>query len=521
MDGAAGSTQTFITPPRILIPKLVASRDGWKDKATERKKKLKAARIRIRDLESSRDGWKQKATDAGQRIAELEQQRARAQQDLAASRGEAASLREELKKKAVTAPLSPPAKGGQFSVTIVRLAVDLVLQAGASMRGAASGLALMASRLGLDLEMPSFGAVRSWLLRLGCHALTCALPTGDWVLLIDHTVQIGPSKLLVIAGCPLASVPLGERPLRQSDLHSVGMSLMEHSTHEAVAAELEKARERVGTVRQIVSDNGSDLNGGVALFQAKHADVAHGHDMAHVAAAWLKQFRSHDAAWPEFIAKLAQAGAKVRQTRDAHLRPPTVRAKARFMNVAPTLRFAGRVLQLLDTGKASARVEENYGWLREHREALKNWQTEQAVVELALTHVRTHGVNQDTPMKLDAEWSQLEVTPGSRAHAMAARLRTAARTAGAQAKPGERLVASTEVLESTFGKLKRLEGDYANDGFTGMVLALGAVLGERTDEQAQAALEAVPKKEAENWVKKMLGTTVQMFRRMFASTGKA
>ena len=166
MDGAAGSTQTFITPPRILIPKLVASRDGWKDKATERKKKLKAARIRIRDLESSRDGWKQKATDAGQRIAELEQQRARAQQDLAASRGEAASLREELKKKAVTAPLSPPAKGGQFSVTIVRLAVDLVLQAGASMRGAASGLALMASRLGLDLEMPSFGAVRSWLLRL-------------------------------------------------------------------------------------------------------------------------------------------------------------------------------------------------------------------------------------------------------------------------------------------------------------------------------------------------------------------
>ena len=85
-------------------------------------------------------------------------------------------------------------------MTIVRLAVDLVLQAGASMRGAASGLALMASRLGLDIEMPSFGAVRSWLLRLGCYALTCTLPMGDWVLLLDHTVQIGSSKLLVIVG---------------------------------------------------------------------------------------------------------------------------------------------------------------------------------------------------------------------------------------------------------------------------------------------------------------------------------
>ena len=404
-------------------------------------------------------------------------------------------------------------------MTIVRLAVDLVLQAGASMRGAAAGLALTASRLGLELEMPSFGAVRSWLLRLGCYALTCALPTGAWVLLIDHTVQIGPCKLSVIVGCPLATASLGERPLRHSDLHLVGMSLMEHSTHETVAAELETAKKRVGEVRQIVSDNGTDLNGAVKLFQQKHEGVAHTHDVAHQAANVLKQRRNHDERWSEFVSKLAQAGAKVRQTREAHLRPPTVRAKARFMNIAPTLRFARRVLALLDTGKASARAEENYAWLREHREALANWQSEQAVVESALTHVRTHGINQDTAAKLDGEWSKLELTAGARD--VAARLRTTVRTEGAQAKPGERLVASTEVLESVFGKLKRLEGSYAGDGFTGLSLVLGAYLGERTEEQTKEALEAVPKKVAERWVNRVLGTTVQMFRRLFVSTGKA
>lgn len=415
--------------------------------------------------------------------------------------------------------MSPPARGGQFSVTIVRLAVDLVLQAGASMRGAASGLALVASRLGLDLKMPSFGAVRSWLLRLGCYALTRVLPMGDWVLLIDHTVQIGPCKLLVIVGCLLAAAPLGERPLRQSDLHLVGMALMEHSTDETVAAELENAKQRVGNVRQIVSDNGSDLNGGVKLFQQKHEGVAHVHDVAHQAANVLKQRRNHDEAWSEFVSKLAQAGAKVRQTREAHLRPPTLRAKARFMNIAPTLRFASRVLRLLDTGKASARVEQNYAWLRDYRQALANWQSEQAVVESALTHVRTHGINQDTVAKLDAEWSKLALTPGARD--VAARLRTAVRTEGAQAKPGECLVASTEVLESVFGKLKRLEGSYAGDGFTGLSLALGAFVGEQTEEQTKDALEAVPKKEADGWVKQALGKTVQMFRRLFVSTGEA
>ena len=92
MDGATGSSQTFLTPSRILIPKLVVSRDGWKAKAAERKKKLKAARIRIRDLGKSREDWKQKSSDAGSRIAELERRLAQAQED-------AAALRDELKKK--------------------------------------------------------------------------------------------------------------------------------------------------------------------------------------------------------------------------------------------------------------------------------------------------------------------------------------------------------------------------------------------------------------------------------------
>jgi len=415
--------------------------------------------------------------------------------------------------------LSPPARGGQFSMTVVRLATDLVLQAGMSMRGAASGLALLASRLGLDVEMPSFGAVRSWLLRLGCHALRCVLPTGDWVLLLDHTVQIGPCKLLVIVGCPLASAPLGERPLRQSDLRLVGMALMEHSTDATVAVELEKARQRVGTVRQIVSDNGSDLNGGVKLFRQQYAGVAHVHDVAHQAANVLKQHRNRDERWSEFVSKLAQAGAKVRQTRAAHLRPPTVRAKARFMNVAPTLRFAGRVLRLLDAGKASFRTQDSYGWLVEYRDALTNWQSEQAVVESTLRHVRTHGIDQDTAATLETEWTKLELTPDARD--VAARLRTAARIEGSQAKPGEKLVASTEVLESVFGKLKRLEGSYAGDGFTGLSLTVGAFLGEATEDQVKEALDAVPKKEADTWVKRVLGTTVQMFRRLFVNTGEA
>jgi chromosome segregation ATPase len=99
MDGATLDRFTFRTPTRILIPKLVKSRDGWKKKAGERKKRLKAAKIRNRDLQASRGIWRQRAEEAERKVAELSGQLRQAQQTLVDAHAEAERLREDLKKK--------------------------------------------------------------------------------------------------------------------------------------------------------------------------------------------------------------------------------------------------------------------------------------------------------------------------------------------------------------------------------------------------------------------------------------
>jgi chromosome segregation ATPase len=99
MDGATIKAQTFRTPSRILIPKLVAGRKGWKTKAGERKRRLKAARIRIRDLQASRERWHERASVAEEQVAELKRQLEQSQQEFAATRSEGDRLRDELKKK--------------------------------------------------------------------------------------------------------------------------------------------------------------------------------------------------------------------------------------------------------------------------------------------------------------------------------------------------------------------------------------------------------------------------------------
>lgn len=99
MDGATVETPVFRTPARILIPKMVKSRDGWKAKADERKKRLKAARIRHRDLEASRERWKERCHEAESKSAEAAEQLEQIRRELAGARAEADRLAGELEKK--------------------------------------------------------------------------------------------------------------------------------------------------------------------------------------------------------------------------------------------------------------------------------------------------------------------------------------------------------------------------------------------------------------------------------------
>ena len=56
-----------------------------------------------------------------------------------------------------------------------------------------------------------------------------------------------------------------------------------------------------------------------------------------------------------------------------------------------------------------------------------------------------------------------------------------------KARPEERLLGSSEIIESVFGKLKRLEQNQAKSGFTGLVLSVAAVVSETTQEVVQNA----------------------------------
>ena len=77
---------------------------------------------------------------------------------------------------------------------------------------------------------------------------------------------------------------------------------------------------------------------------------------------------------------------------------------------------------------------------------------------------------------------------------------------------GARMPGSTEILESSFGKLKELEGSQSQSGFTSLILIWAALFGATTSEVIRQALTEVPVKLVSAWVRISLGQTLQSKR---------
>jgi hypothetical protein len=399
--------------------------------------------------------------------------------------------------------------------------VSLVLDCGASLRCAANALRLFGSATGQNGITPDRSTGRLWLLRIGLAALLRPKDIADdWVWMVDHSIQIGQCKCLVILGIRLRDLPDG-RPLDHHDMEPIVLVPMTSSTKQTVAVCLENAVARTGVPRAILDDHGADLHGGVEIFREAHPETGEFYDIKHKAACLLKARLERDSRWKAYASRLGQTKFAVQQTALASLTPPSQRSKARFMNLHELVRWGIETLALVNDpsrlakqGIPTEQMKAKLGWLEEFREALNEWSGYMAVIGRTLDFVRCHGLTASAGRELEAE---LPAASGS-AGELREQLLGFVTDESSKVRQGERLPGTTEVLESCFGKLKALEDGQSKSGFTGLVLSLGAMVSNWTAESIEEALERCRVRDVLDWCRKNLGPSVQSQRRQAYGT---
>ncbi len=412
-----------------------------------------------------------------------------------------------------------PVANHHYSLGQIAGALSLMLDCRGSLRGAALAMGLSTRLLGGLQEVPSPTTVRSWLLRVGLYQLQRRLQKAhDWVWIVDHTIQIGELKCLIVVGFRLGQwQQKEERTLTHKDVELIGLWPVRTSTGEIVDQQFESAIKRTSLPKLIISDDGRDLHRGLALFQERHAKVPWIYDIKHKTASLLKRELSGDAVWTAFAQRANQMKRQVHQTELAFSNPPQQRGKARYMNVDTLVAWGGKVLNWLDQPRPTGRdldadrIEEKLGWLRDYREPLRQWERAMHVVETVETLVRREGYHAASEAQLIERLPSVET--GSLADRLRGELLGFVKEQALQASPSERLPGSSEVLESIIGKYKSLQGEQSQFGVTGMLLAIGAFVGHLTVGGIRTALQTIKGTELEAWQDTNLGSTIQSQRK--------
>jgi hypothetical protein len=405
-----------------------------------------------------------------------------------------------------------PASHG-YSCGVIRLFLNFV-QSGISLRGTSRILARLADLFGFPFVAPHWTTGRLWLQRFGLAQLMAPKPPAeDWAWLIDHSVQIGQEKILVILGIRLQDLPPPGQCLRLDQIKLIALGPMKSSTRQEVADRLEKAARSTSVPRVIVDDHGVDVTGGVAILQQAHPEVAEIYDIKHKAACLLKGRLEKDPRWQAFAAWVGRVRCAIQQTELAALVPPKPRPKARFMNLGPQLDWAEKMLAVMDHRPAvvldlttAERLEEKLGEVREFRVELAEWRQWQELVDEAVDFIGGFGVGLDTPAELRQLLAPERLTVSSRE--LAEDLLRFVEDQSLEARAEEWLPGSTEVLESCFGKYKVLERGQSQGGFTSLLASFGSLVSEASGWAVEQAMRLVRTVDVREWCAEHLGKTV-------------
>lgn len=405
----------------------------------------------------------------------------------------------------------------QFPLAVIAGSLALVLRTGTRLQRVADVLSLHWNWSGLNVLSASYYSVRLWLLRLGLYQLNRPkVRADDWMWIMDHTMQLGERKCLIIVGLRQSAWNAQQRVLGHEDVELIDLVPVTESNGKVVYRQLKAAAAKMGFPRAIISDGGSDLHAGVEQFRSAHPATAWLYDIKHKTACLLKHALEHDASWSGFTEKAHRFKQQVSLGPLAGLAPPQQRSKARYMNLDVLVDWGRESMLALDHPQALRKaglnvrhVEEKLGWLRNFAQPLRRWGEMLAVIGTAEHYVRHQGIHVQAAEELGGLLPKSAIPAVQR---LRKQLLEFVQTQGQQAREGERLLGSSEVLESIIGKFKHVAGEGGRHGLTGIALSIGASVGNQTVATVQAAITEVTTNAVWEWCRSHLGATVQSVR---------
>jgi hypothetical protein len=365
--------------------------------------------------------------------------------------------------------------------------------------------------------------IRHWLHRLGCYLLQRPVERrDDWVIFIDHTMERGAARCLLVLGMPLWQWKDRGGALVHADVQVLMVEVVEHSTGAVVHEQLERLVKRIGEPAQIVSDHGGDLAKGIELLRQAHPKVVDTYDVSHKLACLLKAELEPDQRWQEFLREASRTRALLQQAKGGVPRPPALRTKGRYQNLESMVAWGESIGALgypdmaavlatqrgTSTAEARQWFDRTVGWVEGFASELALWRELLTIIATTQEQIRDEGLHLASGHALKPK-----LKPRSaRGRQFAKRVCEFVSEQGVKVPSGQRYVGCSEVIESIFGKYKHYLERSPSPSLGSNVVLFPLFVTKIAAEWVSAALETVKHHMAQKFVRILGGRSEQQQR---------
>lgn len=362
-------------------------------------------------------------------------------------------------------------------------------------------------------KTPSYTSLRRWINQVGYYKLIQFNERADdWIYLIDCSVRIENRKVLLILASRSSQLKKGTY-LTYKDLSVIEIRIIQ--TNSEIEGILEEAIAKTGTPRQISSDMGGDLMPSIRKIMIKHPQIKHVPDIMHKTGNMLKKHLDEDVRWKKFITHLNAAKKRLCSSKLSFLCPPNIRGKSRFFNCQNVVDWANRAVEVVEgiekTDPNWNEMNEKLGWLISCKEDLAIFTELFELAALAKEIVRKLHIGKDVnKVTQELLGERMQSDEGKK---YTKEIVDFLKEQCEKPQNGMLFIGSSEIIESAFSKLKLLDRECGNSGFTSSILGLVACFGANDYQSIRVAFENCDPKAIVEWGKIHVGETIQTKRK--------
>jgi len=357
----------------------------------------------------------------------------------------------------------------------------------------------------LNISPPSHSTIILWSKKFGLYHIERNIPiSDDWVIILDESIEFGNEKMLVVLGIREQDIDYN-KALQYQDLECLALKISSSWKGDEIKKVLDEVKSKVGEIKYAIADMGNAIKKALAV-----SEISHVEDLTHKLSWIIKNIYEKDEGFIAYTKNLAHLRKAMTLSKMSHILPPNQRVHSRFMNLKPIVDWGLSIIKIYkDRTILPKEYAQKLSGIMEYKELLIELSL---IVEQAIIIQKTFknkSVSKNTIRECKSHLNKLPDRPNINMFKSEVLIYLNRIGTIKNEQISKRILCSSDILESSFGKYKSYISNNKSIGITALSLTIPAFLNDYSNKDiVLSAMENTTTNDIKYWRDNNIGDSL-------------